>query len=62
MDGKEVIGTFNNEGRTEVDELKAAASAFIDLINKVGKDPRRNAIAVTHVETAAMFAVKSLFV
>lgn len=61
MRGVDVIGTFNNESREDVAEIKKAASEFIDMINKHGVDGRRNSIAVTHVEQATMMAVKSIF-
>jgi hypothetical protein len=59
--GIEYIGTFNNESKEEIDVLKAHAAQFIDLIMQHGKDERRNIIAATHVEEAAMMAVKSIF-
>lgn len=59
--GTDVIGTFNNEDRAPVDEIKATAAMLVDLVQLHGQNPRHNAIAITHIETAAMFAVKSIF-
>ena len=59
--GYEIIGAFNNEKRDDVKNIKQTAAELVDMINDYGKNKRHNAIAVTHVETAAMFAVKSLF-
>ena len=59
--GTEIIGTFNNEGKQPVDEIKIMAAAFIDMVHAHGQNGRHNAIATTHIETAAMFAVKSIF-
>jgi hypothetical protein len=43
-----------------VEEIKAAADALAEVINKLPRS-RRQSIALTHVETASMFAVKSVF-
>lgn len=59
--GTEIIGTFNNENRSDVDEIKAKASELVDLIEALGKDPRRKATAITDIEKGTMMAVKSLF-
>lgn len=61
MSGVDYIGTFNNEAREDVAEVKEAAATLIDMIQLYGHDPRRNAIATTHIEEAAMMAVKSIF-
>jgi len=61
MKGIQVIGTFNNENRAPVDEIKAKAAELIDLIHEHGQNGRHNSIATTHIETAAMFGVKSVF-
>ena len=56
---------FNPSDSPEVREIKAKADELIALIvENTGATPqskRRSAIAVTHVETGAMFAVKALF-
>lgn len=59
--GSDLIGTFNNESRDDVALIKQKAAEFIDIINIYGQDRRRNAIACTHIEEAAMMAVKSVF-
>jgi len=61
MKGSDYIGSFNSNDRGDVADIKIAAANLIDLINDAGIDPRRNAIACTHVEEAAMMAVKSIF-
>ena len=43
-----------------VDELKAAANAYAEVVNKLPPS-RRRSIALTHIETASMFAVKAVF-
>lgn len=60
--GKEVIGTFNVSDKSEVDIIKEKAAELVDLIDKYGVDARRKNLAISHIETGAMFAVKSLFV
>ena len=59
--GVDFIGTFNNEGRDDVEEVKRAAADLIDMIQLYGHDDRRNGLATTHIEVAAMMAVKSIF-
>lgn len=59
--GLELIGSFNSEGRGDVDEIKELSSKLIDLIDQACPDGRRKSIALTNIETAQMFAVKSLF-
>ena len=61
MSGIDYVGTFNNEAREDVAELKKMAAELIDLVQLYGHDARRNAIATTHIEEAAMMAVKSIF-
>jgi hypothetical protein len=60
--GTEIIGTFNNENRNDVDKIKEKASELVDLIDLLGKDPRRKAAAITDIEKGTMMAVKSLFI
>lgn len=61
---------FNPSGNQEVDAVKKLSAVLIDTINaiavdgdatdaKVSEVMRLKAIAMTHVETAAMFAVKA---
>ncbi len=56
---------FNPSGNTEVNLIKEASAALIDLINELdivvpSDEVRRlQATAMTHVETAAMYAVKA---
>jgi len=59
--GIEVIGEFHPSGKSEVEEIKKLSSELIDLIDSIEGDPRRKSIAITNIETAAMFAVKSIF-
>lgn len=60
--GEEIIGRFNPGNLQAVDEIKLCAIDMINVIeaNKEA-DPRRKAKAYTDIETAQMFAVKSLF-
>lgn len=65
--GQYRVGTsFNPSNNGKVDEIKAAAAHLIDLIDgiQVTTDPgdaviRLKHIAMTEVETAAMYAVKA---
>lgn len=57
-----MIGNSNNPLNTpQMLEIKNRAIQFINCIDAFGYDPRRKAIAVTKIEEAQMFAVKSLF-
>lgn len=60
--GEDIIGRFNPGNLQAVDEIKLCA---IDMINVIEAnreaDPRRKAKSYTDIETAQMFAVKSLF-
>lgn len=58
--GEEIIGLFGTEN-DDVMTLKFSAISFIDTIENLVNDPRRKAIAITHVEQAQMMAVKGLF-
>ena len=60
--GEEIIGKFNSENRTDVDKIKEKAIELINLIDVLGKDPRRKDTAITDIEKATMMAVKSLFI
>ena len=57
----ERIGYFNNEGREDVEAIKASARYLVATISEKCPDGRRKAKALTDIETAAMYAVKSLF-
>jgi len=58
---KPFIGEFNPDDRKDVLYLKWAAGQFIQEVHRNCPEGRRRSLAVTHIETAAMFAVKSLF-
>lgn len=51
---------FNPSNNEIVDELKSAANAYAEVVNKLPPS-RRRSIALTQIETASMFAVKSVF-
>ena len=59
--GEEIIGKFNVENRTDVDKIKEKAIELVNLIQELGKNPRRVATAITDIEKGTMMAVKSLF-
>ena len=59
--GEQIIGTFNNENRSDIDLIKEKAIELVNLIEEKGKDPRRKASAITQIEFGVMMAVKSLF-
>ena len=59
--GEQIIGTFNAESRSDVDKIKEKAIELVNLIEELGKDPRRKAAAITDIEKGVMMAVKSLF-
>jgi hypothetical protein len=59
--GEQIIGKFNSESRSDVDRIKEKAIELVNLIEELGKDPRRKATAITNIETGVMYAVKSLF-
>lgn len=50
---------FNPSNNSNIDAIKAKALEFESVINENTPDGRRRAIALTHLETAAMFAVKA---
>lgn len=60
--GEEIIGKFNPDSNESVDKIKQKATELVNLIEELGKDPRRKATAITDVEKAQMMAVKSLFI
>ena len=57
--------SFNPGGNPLVDKLKRAAADLIDMVDAIqAKDtsdevPRLKALAMTHIEDAAMWAVKA---
>lgn len=58
--GQWLVGIdFNPSNNTDVRNIKTMASDFIDFIDKHGKDERLTSIAITTIEEAAMWAVKS---
>lgn len=59
--GEEIIGKFNPDSNESVDKIKQKATELVNLIEELGKDPRRKATAITDIEKAQMMAVKSLF-
>jgi hypothetical protein len=59
--GVELIGKFNNESKSSVDDIKSLAADLINLIDDRCPNGRRKSKAFTDIETAAMYAVKSLF-
>jgi len=62
MTPEEVIGSFNPNEKAEINAIKVTAKQMIKLIQDLpNEDNRRKAIAITHIETAAMFAVKSIY-
>ena len=53
---------FNPSGNDLVAEIKEKANDLAAAINKLpNTSGRRRAIALTHIETASMFAVKGVF-
>ena len=58
---EELIGSFNPNDLGTVADIKSAAKTLIDTIMVHTPAGRRQAIALTHTEEAAMMAVKSLF-
>lgn len=58
--GYEIIGKFGFENES-VKSIKSATINLINFYNNIGKDPRRVAKAITDIESAQMFIVKSLF-
>jgi len=62
MTPEEAIGSFNPNEKAEINAIKVTAKQMIKLIQELpNEDNRRKAIAITHIETAAMFAVKSIY-
>lgn len=55
-----VGSSFNPGNNPQVDQIKAATATLIDYVLEHGKDQRCTAIACTEIESAAMWAVKSV--
>lgn len=63
-----VVVDFNPSGSADVDRIKTAAAALIDLLVEADdggvEDPSRfnrwRALAIDHAETASMFGVKAV--
>lgn len=56
--------TFNPGGNEMVNKIKRAAADLIDLVDSIadarpGESARLKALAMTHIEDAAMWAVKA---
>jgi len=51
--------SFNPSGSDKIAAIKQAALVFEDAIKANTPVGRRQSLAVTHLETAAMYAVKS---
>lgn len=58
-----VLRKFNPEGHVAVDMIKVLCAAVLTCLDTLPDADKRNvAIAKTHIETAQMHGVKSLFV
>ncbi|MFG6660089.1 hypothetical protein T8A63_07255 [Sulfitobacter sp. OXR-159] len=51
---------FNPSNNELVDQIKQKANELAEVVNQLPAS-RRRSIALTHVETASMFAVKAVF-
>ncbi len=58
---EELIGSFNPSDRQDVAAIKYAAKSMVNVIEINVPDGRRKSIALTHIEDAAMMAVKALY-
>jgi len=62
MTPDQTIGDFNPNDTSEVAMIKGTAKRFVQIVQDLeNTDGRRKAIAITHIEEAAMMAVKSVF-
>ena len=52
---------FNPSGSEQVDTIKKGFAELENTIRLNSPTGRRQSLALTHLETAAMFAVKSIF-
>ncbi len=60
-EGQHRVGVSFNPGKSpDVDHIKAEAASLIDFVLEYGKDERCTSIAVEQIESAAMWAVKSV--
>ena len=60
-EGEHLVGkSFNPGGSPAVTAIKTMAAELIDFIRESGKDPRCTQIAITEIESAAMWGVKSV--
>jgi hypothetical protein len=61
---RRVQRNFNPSANVEVEDLKTAYAALIDVLelNRNERNGREVSIAQTEAETSCMYAVKSLFV
>lgn len=50
---------FNPSGSSDIDAIKEAALAFEAVVREHSPASRRQSLALTHIETASMFAVKA---
>jgi hypothetical protein len=58
--GERIVRTsFNVTGSDAVSAIKQKSAELINLVAALKTDPRLSALAVTHYETAAMWAVKA---
>ena len=58
---EDLIGSFNAADRQDVADIKRAAKNLVIQVYSNTPKGRRQSIAMTSIETAAMYAVKSLF-
>jgi hypothetical protein len=60
-EGEHLVGiSFNPDGHPQVNHIKRTVADLIDYLKENGKDDRCTATAVTGLEAAAMWAVKSV--
>ena len=62
---KKLLKTFNyhkpsEKGLKEITELREEFSVLQQLIEKVAPQSRERSVALTHLETTAMWAIKSV--
>jgi hypothetical protein len=53
---------FNPSGSSDVDIIKSTCEELLAIVKQIDGDPRCKSIALTKIEEASMWAVKSLFV
>lgn len=61
-DNASTMPEFNPSGFEDVNKIKSTAEALIKFVRDLDGDPRCKNIAITKLEEASMWAVKSLFV